>query len=87
MKDPQYKVSAGEAIWNYSTEDTEGNRHINGEQRMSKGTEGTAEFFKVDKAVLVLIYQAEDPEREGALISAESPGLQQWEEHAELMET
>lgn len=44
---------------------------------MSKGTKGTAEFFKVDKAILVLIYEAEDPEREGALGGAESPGLKQ----------
>lgn len=54
---------------------------------MSKRTKGTAEFFKVDKAVLVLVYQAEDPEGEGALGGAESPGLQQGEEHAELLET
>lgn len=77
----------GEAIWSYSTEDTKGDHHINGEQRMSKGTKGTAEFFKVDKAILVLIYQAEDPEREGALGSAESPGLKQWEKHTKLLET
>lgn len=86
VKDPLYKVSAGEAIRNFSGEDTEGNGRISGEQRTSKRTKGTAEFFKVDKAVLVLVYQAEDPEGEGALGGAESPGLQQGEEHAELLE-
>lgn len=57
------------------------------ESRVGKRTKGTGEFFKVDKAVLVLVYQAEDPEREGALGGAESPGLQQGEEHAELLVT
>lgn len=50
-------------------------------------TEGTAEFFKVDKTVLVLVYQTENPEREGALGGAESPGLQQGEKNAELLES
>lgn len=54
---------------------------------MSQRTEGTAELFKVDKAVLVLINQAEDPQGEGALVGAESPGLEQGEEHAELLES
>lgn len=54
---------------------------------MSQRTEGAAEFFKVDEAVLILVYQAEDPEGQGALGGAESPGLQQGEEHAELLET
>lgn len=58
-----------------------------GEQRTSERTEGAAEFFEVNEAVLILVYQAEDPEREGALGGAESPGLQQGEEHAELLET
>lgn len=49
--------------------------------------EGTAELLKVDKAVLVLVYQAEDPEGEGALGGAESPRLQQEEEDAELLKT
>lgn len=56
-------------------------------QRTSELTEGAAELFKVDEAVLVLVYQAEDPEGEGALGGAESPGLQQGEEHAKLLET
>lgn len=50
-------------------------------------TEGTAELFKVDQAVLVLINQAEEPKGEGALVAAEGPGLQQGEEHTELLET
>lgn len=54
---------------------------------MSQHTEGTAELFKVDKAVLVLINQAEDPQGKSALVGAESPGLKQGEEHAELLET
>lgn len=36
---------------------------------------------------MVLVDQAEDPEGEGALGGAESPGLQQREEGAELLET
>lgn len=87
VKDPQYKVSAGEAIWNYSSEVTEDKGCISGEQRTSEYTKGRAELFKVDEAVLVFVYQAEDPEREGALGGAESPGLQQGEEPAELLET
>ena len=54
---------------------------------MRELTERTANLFKVDEAVLVLVYQAEDPQGEGALGAAESPGLQQGEEHAELSET
>lgn len=54
---------------------------------MSQRTEGIAELFKVDKAVLVLINQAEDPQGEGALVGAESPGLEKGEEHAELLES
>lgn len=54
---------------------------------MSELTKGRAELFKVNKAVLVLVYQAEDPEGEGALAGAESPGVQQGEEHTELLET
>lgn len=54
---------------------------------MSVLTEGPAELFKVDEAILVLVYQAEDPEGKGALVAAESPGLQQGEKHAELLET
>lgn len=54
---------------------------------MSELTKGRAELFEVDKAVLVLVYQAEDPEGEGALVGAESPGVQQGEEHTELLET
>lgn len=49
-------------------------------------TEGTAELFEVDKAVLVLVYQAEDPEGEGVLAGAEGPGLQQGEQQPELLE-
>lgn len=49
-------------------------------------TQGTAELFKVDQAVLVLVNQAEEPQRQGALVAAEGPGLQQREEHAELLE-
>lgn len=45
-----------------------------------KGTQSKAEFFKVDKAILVFIDQAEDPERERALGCAEGPGLQEGEE-------
>lgn len=49
-------------------------------------TEGTTELFKVDEAVLVLVNQTEEPQRQGALVAAEGPGLQQREEHAELLE-
>lgn len=56
-------------------------------QRTSELTEGAAELFKVDEAILVLVYQAKDPEGEGALGGAESPGLQQGEEHTKLLET
>lgn len=63
------------------------NGFISGELRTSKLTEGPAELFEVDEAVLVLVYQAEDPEGQGALGGAESPGLEQGEEHAELLET
>lgn len=56
-------------------------------QRTSELTKGTAELFKVDEAVLVLVYQAEDPEGESAFGGAESPRLQQGEEHAELLKT
>ena len=76
VKDPQYKVSAGEAI---GVENTEGNSSCNGEQRVGTRTQGTGELFKVDKTVLIFVYQAENPEREGALGGAESPGLQQGE--------
>lgn len=79
VKDPQYKVSAGEAFWNNS-EDKETYSCINIEHGRNKGTQSRAEFFKVDKAILVLIYQAEDPERERALGCAEGPGLQEGEE-------
>lgn len=87
MKDPLYKVSAGEVILNYSSGDVEVNVCISGEQKTSELTKSTAELFKVDEAVLVLVYQTEDPEGEGALSAAECPGLQQEEEHAELLET
>lgn len=87
VNDPLYKVSAGEESTNFSSGDTKVNRCVVEEQRASELTKGTAELFKVDEAVLVLIYQAEDPEGEGALGVAESPGLQQGEEHAELLET
>lgn len=53
----------------------------------SEHTEGTAELFKVDQAILVLVNQAEEPQGKGALVAAEGPGLQQREEHAELLET
>ncbi len=53
---------------------------------MSELTKGEAELFKVDEAILVLVYQTEDPEGEGALCAAERPGLQQGEERAELLE-
>lgn len=79
VKDPQYKVSAGEAFWNNS-EDKEFYSCINEELGRNKGTQSTAEFFKVDKAILVLIDQAEDPERERARGRAERPGLQEGEE-------
>lgn len=45
-------------------------------QRMNELTKGIAELFEVDKAVLVFVYQAEDPEGEVALPSAESPRIQ-----------
>lgn len=50
-------------------------------------TESTAELFEVDETVLVLIYEAEHPEGEAALVGAKSPGLQQREELTELLET
>lgn len=53
---------------------------FNGEDGSNQSTQSTAEFFKVDKAVLVLIDQSEDPERERALGCAEGPGLQEGEE-------
>lgn len=52
-----------------------------------KNTKGTAELFKVDKAVLVLVYEAEDPERQSTLVGAKCPWLQQVEERAELLKT
>lgn len=50
-------------------------------------TNGTAELFKVDEAVLVLINQAKDPEGQGVLGGAKSPRLEQGEEHTKLVET
>lgn len=56
-------------------------------QKTSELTEGAAELFKVDKAVLVFVYQAEDPQGDAALVGAERPGIQQGQEGAELLET
>lgn len=83
VKDPQYKVSAGGGSlkWN------EFKSCINGKHGRHKCTQRRTEFLKVDEAILVLIYQAEDPETEGALGCAEGPGLQQGEEQAELVVT
>lgn len=53
---------------------------FNGEDGSNQSTQSAAELFKVDKAVLVLIDQPEDPERERALGCAEGPGLQEGEE-------
>lgn len=53
---------------------------------MSERTKGTAELFKVNEAVLILVYEAENPKGEGALDGAEGPRLQQREERAELLE-
>lgn len=47
---------------------------------------GTAELLKVDEAVLVLINEAEDPERQSAFDRAKGPWLQQEKERAELLE-
>lgn len=58
---------------------------IHGGHRKNDVTQSKAEFFKVDEAILVLVYKAEDPEGEGALGCAEGPGLQQGEEQAELL--
>lgn len=71
----------------YSSRDSEVESCISGVQRMKELTKGTAEFSKVDEAILVLVNQAEDPEGKGALSSTKSPGLQQGEEHRELLET
>lgn len=60
---------------------------IRGERRTNERTKGTAELFEVNETVLVLVYQAEHPEGEGALDCAKSPGLQEGENHAELQET
>lgn len=49
-------------------------------------TQSRAELLKVDKPVLVLVDEAEDPEGEGAPGRAEGPGLQEGEELAELLE-
>lgn len=88
VKDPLCKVSAGEAVWSYSGGAAEADGCVSGAvQRTSELTEGAAELFKVDEAILVLVYQAKDPEGEGALGGAESPGLQQGEEHTKLLET
>lgn len=76
VKDPLYKVSGGEEIYSCRSRDHEVNSCFSGEQRTSELTKGTAELFKVDEAILVLVYQPEDPEGEGALGGAESPGLQ-----------
>lgn len=88
VKDPLCKVSVGEAVWSYSGGAAEADGCVSGAvQRTSELTEGAAELFKVDEAILVLVYQAKDPEGEGALGGAESPGLQQGEEHTKLLET
>lgn len=94
MKDPLYKVSTGEAIWNISHIDTrmqwlhyeENGMHYE-ENSICVCTKSTAKFFKVDKAILILVYQAEYPQRQGAFSSTESPRLQQGEEQAELVIT
>lgn len=89
VKDPQYKVSAqvGEETWSYISGETEVNSCFSRGEGATELTESAAELFKVDEAVLVLVYQAEDPEGEGALGAAESPGLQEGKEGAELLET
>lgn len=63
------------------------NTRISKDGRFEEFTKSTAEFFEVDETILVLINEAEHPEGEGALGGAESPGLKQGEEHAELLET
>lgn len=87
VKDPLYKVSTGEAIWNISNIDTRVQWLHYEENSISICTKSTAKFFKVDKAILILVYQAEYPQRQGALSSTEGPWLQKGEEQAELVIT